>query len=371
MSALQWADMSNALNFSGGPGALPAHVLAQASEAIRAVPETGISVLGMSHRTPWFRAVVDEAEDNIRALLGIPPNYHVLFMQGGGSLQFAMLPMSFLRGTHRPADYLVSGYWSAKAPPEASSEGAVQVAWDGADEGYRRIPEPSELRLSPNAAYLHYVSNETVEGLSFGYVPDTNGAPLVCDMSSDLLAAPIDVTRYAMIYAHAQKNLGPSGVTVVIIQDGFLQTAASGLPSILDYRVHLAARSIYNTPPVFAIYVLMLVTRWLRHTIGGLTRIAELNRIKAQLVHAALDAFPDIYRVHGEPACRSQTNIAFRLASATQEQAFLQEAARRGFTGLEGHRSIGGLRASLYNAVTVEAAAQLADFIREWSDAPR
>ena len=165
--------MSNELNFSGGPGALPPQVLVQASEAIRAVPETGMSVLGMSHRTSWFRAVVDEAEDNLRRLLGIPSNYHVLFMQGGGSLQFAMLPMSFLRGTHRPADYVVSGYWSSKAPPEARSEGVVRVAWDGAAVGYRRIPEPRELQLAPNAAYLHYVSNETVEGLSFDYVPDT------------------------------------------------------------------------------------------------------------------------------------------------------------------------------------------------------
>jgi phosphoserine aminotransferase len=363
--------MSNELNFSGGPGALPAEVLAQASEAIRAVPETGISLLGMSHRTPWFRAVVAEAEDNIRTLLGIPSNYHVLFMQGGGSLQFAMLPMSFLRGKQQPADYVVSGYWSAKAPPEAHAEGQVRIAWDGAPTGYSRIPQQSELQLSSNAAYLHYVSNETVEGLSFDYVPDTHGVPLVCDMSSDLLTAPLDVSRYAMIYAHAQKNLGPSGVTVVILQDGFLQTAAAELPSILDYRVHLAAGSIYNTPPVFAIYVLMLVTRWMRHTIGGLGQMAELNRIKARLVHSALAARSDIYQVHGEPNSRSKTNIAFRLANPAHELAFLQAAERRGITGLEGHRSLGGMRASLYNAVSVEAAGQLATFIREWADTPR
>jgi len=359
--------MSNALNFSAGPGALPAEVLSQASAAIVALPETGVSVLGMSHRSDWFRAVLDEAESNLRALLKIPADYHVLFMQGGGSLQFAMLPMSFLRGTGKKADYIVSGYWSAKAPPEARMEGDVCLAWDGGAGGYRRLPLPHELQLSPNAAYLHYVSNETVEGLSFDYAPGCAEVPLVCDMSSDLLAGPIDVSRYAMIYAHAQKNLGPAGVTIVIIRDSFMQTAAPRLPAILDYRTHLKARSIYNTPPVFSIYVLMLVSRWLRDHVGGLAKMAEINAVKAGLVYDALDAHPEIYHPHSAPSCRSRMNVTFRVGDSDLEKAFLAEAAHRGFSGLEGHRSMGGLRASLYNAVTVDAARALAEFIGAWA----
>jgi phosphoserine aminotransferase len=360
--------MRNALNFCPGPGALPAEVLALASEAVSALPETGLSVLGMSHRSDWFRAVLDEAEGNLRALLEIPADFHVLFMQGGASLQFAMLPMSFLRSTGKTADYIVSGYWSAKAPAEARMEGDVCVAWDGSAEGYRRLPLADELQLSTDAAYLHYVSNETVEGLSYSYRPGRAGVPLICDMSSDLLAGPIDVSRYAMIYAHAQKNLGPSGVTIVIVRDSFLQAAAPGLPVILDYRTFVKARSIYNTPPVFAIYVLMLVTRWLRERVGGLAQMAEINTAKAKLVYDALDSYPEIYRPHSAPACRSRMNVTFRVADADAERAFLAAAARRGFSGLEGHRSMGGLRASLYNAVTVEAAQALGAFLCTWAE---
>jgi phosphoserine aminotransferase len=361
--------MSNALNFSAGPGALPDPVLRQAQVALAALPETGVSVLGMSHRSPWFRSVVDEAEDNLRSLLGIPRHYHVLFLQGGGSLQFSMVPMNFLRGTGKSADYIVSGYWSAKALPEARREGAVRVAWDGRAEGYRRLPAPGEVALSPDAAYLHYVANETVEGLEFQSIPGLPGVPLVCDMSSNLLARPIDVERYAMIYAHAQKNLGPSGVTVVIVRDEFAARGAPGLPSILDYRTHIAARSIYNTPPVFAIYVLMLVTRWLRDEIGGLAAMAAINRAKAELVYNALDAAPAVYIPHGTRPCRSAMNVAFRLADARDEAQFFAAARAQGFHGLEGHRSIGGVRTSLYNAVTVEAASALSAWLMAWAHA--
>jgi len=358
--------MTPAMNFSGGPGALPAAVLQQTRDAIEAVPETGLSILGMSHRSDWFREVLDEAERN---LLEIPDDYHVLFMQGGSSLQFSMLPMSFLRGSGRHAEYIVSGYWSAKAPPEARLEGDTRVVWDGRAEGYRRLPSAAELQLSPDAAYLHYVSNETVEGLAFSAIPGRPDVPLVCDMSSSLLAAPLDVKRYAMIYAHAQKNLGPAGVTVVILRDSFAREAATGLPTLLDYRTHIDARSLYNTPPVFAIYVLMLVTRWLRDDVGGLAAMAGINRAKSRALYRALDAAPDFYRVHGEHASRSSMNVAFRLPAPALEASLIEHARREGIHGLEGHRSIGGLRASLYNAVTLDEATRLAEWLGEFQRA--
>ena len=358
--------MNKTMNFSGGPGALPASVLRETSIAIDALPETGLSVLGMSHRSDWFRGVLDEAERNLRVLLDIPGNYHVLFMQGGSSLQFSMLPMNFLRGSGKHAEYIVSGYWSAKAPVEARHEGTTHVVWDGRAQGYRRLPAPEELSLAPDAAYLHYVSNETVEGLEFADIPGLHEVPLICDMSSNLLAAPLDIDRYAMIYAHAQKNLGPAGVTVVILRDEFAQRATHALPTLLDYRTHIQARSVYNTPPVFAIYVLMLVTRWLRDEIGGVENMAAINREKSAQLYRALDAEPDFYRVHGERACRSTMNVAFRLPDAATEAQFIHDARRDGLHGLEGHRSIGGLRASLYNAVTPEAVAVLSEWLGEF-----
>lgn len=368
MSARRVVDLMlrNDLNFSGGPGALPASVLHQAQQAVAALPETGLSVLGMSHRSEWFRGVRDETEHNLRALLAIPDDYQVLFIQGGSSLQFSMLPMSFLRGTGRTAEYIVSGYWSAKAPPEARLEGDTRVVWDGSSEGYRSLPAAAELQLSTEAAYLHYVSNETVEGVEFTETPGLPGVPLVCDMSSNIAAAPLDVSRYDLIYAHAQKNLGPAGITVAILREGFMQQAAAPLPAMLDYRVQAEARSVYNTPPVFAIYVLMLVTRWLRDEVGGLAAMAALNRAKADLLYGALDAYSDFYRIHARRPHRSTMNVAFRLPDAATEAQFLRAAAEAGFAGMEGHRSIGGLRISLYNAVTPQATATLAAWLGEF-----
>src|SRR5580704_12538144 len=259
----------NSFNFSGGPGALPESVLEETQRAIRQVPGQRLSVLGMSHRSRWFREVVDEAESNIRQLLDIPADYHVLFLQGGGTLQFSMVPMSFLRGTGRVAEYLHTGYWSGKSIDEARREGAARVLWSGEQTGFRHLPREEQLRFDPQAAYFHYVANETVEGLQFHGLPGLNTVPRICDMSSDFLSRPFDVSRFALIYAHAQKNLGPAGVTVVVVQDEMLRRIPDGLPSMLDYRNHVDAGSIYNTAPVFAIYVTMLVTRWLRDEIGG------------------------------------------------------------------------------------------------------
>jgi phosphoserine aminotransferase len=366
------------MNFSGGPGALPAKVLCETRDAIDALPGTGLSVLGMSEQSAWFRTVLDEAEHNLRALLGIPRHYHVLFMQGGSGLQGSMLPMNFLRGTKRRAEYIVSGQASAKAPLEARRAGQATIVWDGYHEGYARLPDARELRLSSDAAYLHYASSEAAEGLAFYDVPGLPGVPLVCDMSSNLLAEPVDVERYALIYAHAQESLGASGVTVVILRDdfvrrprsplpAFVRRARALLPAMLDYRTHIDARSLYDTPPVFAIYVLMLVTRWLRDDVGGVAAMARINREKARVVYDALDAHPGFYRVHAARPYRSTTNVAFRLPDAVTEALFIEAAKRDGLHGFEGHRSLGGLRASLHNAVTPQAAAEFAQWLAEFA----
>lgn len=356
----------NKMNFSAGPGALPTEVLVEASRAVEALSETGISVLGMSHRSAWFRGVLDEAESNLRRLLDIPDNYHVIFMQGGSSMQFAMLAVNFLRGSKRHAEYIVSGYWSARAASEAKNEGETRVVWDGKDTGYTVLPGLDDLRLSADAAYLHYVSNETVEGLEFSWIPGLSDVPLVCDMSSDLLASPVEVSKYAFIYAHAQKNLGPAGVTVCILEDGFAKRSNSTLPSMLNYQTHVQARSLYNTPPVFSIYVLMLVTRWVCDQVGSLAAMGEINRSKANLIYSALEAGAGFYRIHSRRPCRSTMNIVFKLPDPALERLFLEESLHEGFHGLEGHRSIGGLRISLYNAVSVYAAEELSKWLVEF-----
>jgi phosphoserine aminotransferase len=356
----------NALNFSGGPGVLPASVLAQTQQAIAEVPEIGLSLLGISHRSEWFAAVVAETERNIRQLLQLPDSYAVLFLQGGASLQFSMIPMLLLRGSGRTAEYIKTGYWSSKAIPPAQLEGDVKVVWDGEPQGYRHLPAPGELDLSPSAAYLHYASNETVEGTQFHYVPGLEGVPRVCDMSSDFLSQPIDANRFDLMYAHAQKNLGPAGVTIVILRHELLQHVPDGLPEYLDYRTHLAARSIYNTPPVFAIYVMLLVTRWLRDEIGGLAKMADINRDKAALLYRAIDDSAGFYQGWADIKDRSLMNVVFRLPSVELEAKFLQQAEVEGFSGLAGHRSLGGIRASIYNAMTLEAVQSLAGFMQNF-----
>lgn len=357
---------NNHLNFSGGPGALPESVLNVTQAAINNVPEVGLSLLGISHRSDWLRNVLDETEDNLRNLLSIPKNYHVLFLQGGSSLQFSMIPMNFLRGKIEVAEYIVSGYWSIKSVPEARKEGQVQVVWDGRDSGYKRLPKAEELVLSSDAAYLHYVSNETVEGLQFPYVPSISDVPLICDMSSDFLSQPIPIERYALIYVHAQKNLGPAGVTVVLLRDDLVDTIPSGLHTMLDYRTHIRGKSIYNTPPVFALYVVMLVSRWLRKDIGGLVPMAEINQSKATTLYKAIDDSNGFYQGHAVREYRSVMNVAFRLADPDLEPLFLKTAVENGFYGLDGHRSIGGLRASLYNAVTQSGVEALAAFMQDF-----
>jgi len=354
---------ANQLNFSGGPGALPESVLQQLQAAMLCVPEVGLSILGISHRSQWFAQVVKELEDNIRLLMGLPESTRVLMMQGGATQQFSMLPMNLLRDG-QSADYIHSGYWSGKAIHEAEKSGQLNVAWSGKTAQFGRLPSDAELNLSKEAAYFHYISNETVEGLQFHRVPGREDVPRVCDMSSDLLSAPGEFNRYAMIYAHAQKNIGPAGVTLVILRDDFMQRMPEDLPGFINYHAQADAHSIYNTPPVFAIYSVLLVTRWLRDEMGGLHHVAKRNQLKADCLYQVLDDHADFYRGRAAVADRSKMNVVFNLPDAEIEQAFLQAAHEAGFSGLNGHRSIGGIRASIYNGLEVAAAEQLADFMQ-------
>jgi phosphoserine aminotransferase len=353
----------NLLNFSGGPGVLPERVLRQVQESIVEVPGVGISILGISHRSDWFLSVVSELESNIRTLLGLPDTVHVLFLQGGATQQFSMIPMTFLSGEKGQAEYLQTGYWSGKALPDARLEGPVRVVWSGESAGFRRLPDDDELDFSAEASYIHYVSNETVEGLQFQRVLGRDDVPRICDMSSDFLSKPCEADRFSLIYAHAQKNIGPAGVTVVLIRDEFLAGASGGHPGFLDYRSHARAHSILNTPPVFAIYVVLLVTRWLLGDIGGVARMAVINQEKAALLYDLLDRSDDFYRGRVEPRDRSAMNVSFNLQTPEMEKRFLARAQAAGFSGLSGHRSVGGIRASLYNGMTRIAVENLVDFM--------
>ncbi len=354
------------LNFSGGPGALPLEVLLETKEAIARAPGTNQSILGISHRSDWFKNVVLESESYFRQLLNIPSDYHVLQLQGGSTLQFSMIPILLLRGKNKTAEYLRTGYWSAKSIPEAHREGKVELLFDGKDQGYRRLPNKEELKHDPNAAYFHYVSNETVEGLQFHYLPGIKGVPRICDMSSDFLCRPMDIKDFDLVYAHAQKNLGPSGLTVVVIKNSLLKDAPDNVHAMLDYKNHVEMGSIYNTPPVFAMYVTMLVARWLLKTIGGTAKMEQINKRKAEMLYGLLDERPEFFISHARKTDRSIMNVAFRLPNAELEKKFLETATKADFYGLEGHRSIGGLRASLYNAVTEEDTAHLVQFMRDF-----
>jgi phosphoserine aminotransferase len=350
-------------NFSAGPAVMPLPVLEQAQRELVALPGVGMSVLELSHRGKTFEAILAEAEANLRKLLAVPDDYRVLFMQGGGQLQFSLVPMNFLDGG--VADYVLTGYWGSKAVQEAAREGTARVAWSGKSDKYRRVPAQSELDLDPGARYVHLTSNETIQGVQFRELPATGDVPLVCDGSSDFLSEPIDIRRFGLLYACAQKNAGPAGVTVVIVRDSFLATRRDGLPPMLDYRSYAENQSMVNTPPTFAIYLLMLITRWIDQQ-GGLAALAERNRCKAAMLYEVLDREPDFYRGHAEKASRSLMNVTFRLPSEQLDEQFLAEASARGLKQLKGHRSVGGVRASIYNAMPVEGVEALRDFMLDF-----
>jgi phosphoserine aminotransferase len=357
------------VSFSAGPGMLPLPVLQQAQADLVSIPGVGASPLEVSHRGAWFTEVIAEAESNLRSLLEIPDTYRVLFMQGGATMQFHMVPANLLRSDGQ-ADYVVTGSWGAKAAAEAMKEGAARIAWSEADVGFTRVPDTEELLESIDAApaYVHVTTNETIQGVEF---PDTpivpDDVPLVADCSSDFLSRPIDIPRYGLLYAGAQKNAGPAGVTVAIVRDDVLSRVPDGLPTMLDYRTYAEHGSLYNTPPVFSIYVLMLVTRWLRDEIGGLEAMHARNREKAALLYDVLDELPTFYRAHAERGSRSLMNVTFRLPREGLDTVFVAEAAEQGLTELKGHRSVGGIRASIYNAMPHEGVAQLAAFMRSFA----
>ncbi len=366
----------NLLNFSGGPGALAESVLQQVKASIESVPGIGLSILGISHRSKWFTDLVLDTEERIRSLLSLSKDYHVLFLQGGATQQFSTVAMAFSHLSKHPAEYLDTGYWSSKSI-EGANQGLAQselqrsnldlkVTWSGRETGYSKLPSNSELELSAHAPYFHYVSNETVEGLQFKEIVGLDSVPRICDMSSDFLSAPIDANRFSLIYAHAQKNLGPAGVTVVVIKDELLKLVRPGIPAFLDYRTHAQAHSNFNTPPVFAIYVVNLITKWLMQEVGGLAEMQEINLEKAQCLYDLIDHSENFYKSTVSKANRSTMNVTFRLPSPELEQAFIIKSESMGFSGLGGHRSVGGIRASLYNGVTLNAVRELTQFMSDF-----
>lgn len=351
-------------NFNPGPAALPVEVLEQIFKDWFNYPNAGMNVMEMSHRGKDYEAIHNHAVATIRQLLGIGDDYHVLFLQGGASLQFAMLPMNFLTDG-KTADYVNTGSWAGKAIKEAKLFGKVNVAFDGKEVAYARLPRQGDLKLTPGAAYVHITSNETIGGIEFFSFPDSGDAPLVCDMSSDVLSHRFDARQFSFIYAGAQKNLGPSGVTLVIIRDDFLRDAKDGLPMMLSYATHIKENSLYNTPPTFGIYVMSLVLDWIIAK-GGLEGIEKANKKKADLLYATIDGSGDYYRGTVSKDSRSWMNVCLRLPEETLEEQFIKDAKSAGFVGLKGHRSVGGVRVSLYNAVPLEAVRALVAFMTEF-----
>ena len=350
-------------NFNPGPAVLPLEVLEQAQAEMLDFKGTGMSVMEVSHRSKEFEAVIQTAEADLRELLGIPANYKVMFLQGGAHLQFSMIPMN-LRATGASADYIVTGTWSKTAVKEAKKLGATRVAANTEAEGFKGLP--ASLDLDPKAAYLHFTSNETIHGVEFFNEPvPPAGVPLVCDSSSDFISRPIDVSKYALIYAGAQKNAGPSGVTIVIERDDMVERTPENLPVMLDYKIMATSGSLHNTPPCWSIYMVGLVLQWAKK-MGGLAAIEKTNRTKANLIYSAIDNSGGFYRGHALPDARSIMNIPFRLPSEELEDAFAKEAKKNDLIGLKGHRSVGGMRASIYNAMTVEGAQALANFMAEF-----
>ncbi len=356
--------MSAIYNFNAGPAILPAPVLDRAQRELRDYQGRGMSILEMSHRSPEYEAINAEAAERLKRLLGVGEEYHVLFLQGGASMQFAMLPLNFLP-PGASADYVLTGAWAEKAYEEALRVGQTRVAASTAETGYRSVPSQADVTLDPRAAYVHITSNETIQGVQWHAWPDVGDVPLVADMSSDLLSRPLETHRFALIYAGAQKNLGPAGVTIVVVRDAFLQRASAHLPVMLRYATHAKNRSLYNTPPVFAVYMVNLVLAWIEEQ-GGLAAIEERNRRKAATLYRVIDESGGFYRGHADPKHRSLMNVTFRLPDETLEKRFVAEATAQGMVGLAGHRSVGGIRASIYNAMGQDGCDALATFMTDF-----
>jgi phosphoserine aminotransferase len=350
-------------NFSSGPAMLPLPVLEQVQRDLVALPGVGMSVMEISHRSATFEAIIGKAEADIRRLAGVPDDYRVLFLQGGASLQFSMVPLNLL-ASGGTADYLMTGSWADKAAKEARRVGTVNETGSTKADGYRRIPTDAECEFTPCAAYVHMTSNNTIEGTQWHRLPAVGDAPLVSDASSDIFSRPIDIAGHGLVYAGAQKNLGPSGVTLVVIREDLLARSSGSLHTMLSYAVQAENGSLYNTPPTFGVYVLGLVVEWLLG-LGGLAAIAEINERKAGKLYAELDR-TGFWRPTAETASRSLMNVTFRLPTEELERAFVQESTAAGFDGLKGHRSVGGMRASIYNAFPEQGVDRLVEFMREF-----
>ncbi|MEO8040965.1 MAG: 3-phosphoserine/phosphohydroxythreonine transaminase [Acidobacteriota bacterium] len=357
--------MKRIYNFSSGPATMPLPVLERAREELLSIGGSGMSVMEMSHRSKQFSEILADAERGLRELMSVPDNFKILFLQGGAAMQFSMVPMNFLL-PDRSADYVTTGYWGSRAVDEARRCGDVNVIYSGEENGYRSVPDQSELRFSPDAAYVHYTSNETIDGVEFKYELDAGGIPVVCDASSNILSKPFDVEKYALIYAGAQKNIGPSGVTLVIIRDDMLEGVPANQHALLDYR-HIAENgSLANTPNTWGIYIIGLVCDWLNEQ-GGITAMQRRNEEKAKLLYKCIDSSDGFYQGHAKKNCRSLMNVTFRMSSAELDEKFGAEAEAVGLDGLRGHRSVGGIRASIYNAFPREGVAALVDFMGEFA----
>jgi len=354
--------MARAYNFNAGPAAMPLAVLERAQSELVDLGGFGMSVMEMSHRSKEFQAIIDGAEAGIRRLMGIPEEYAVLFLQGGASLQFAMIPMN-LRRPGKSADYVDTGSWASKAIKEARITGATNVAWSGKGDNYMRIPKAGELKLTPDAEYLHICTNETIGGIRWMQFPEIS-APLVADMSSEILSRTVDVNRFAVIYAGAQKNLGPSGLAIVIMRKDLIDRAPETVPIFLRYSTHLADGSMYNTPNTWGVYMLKLTCDWVESQ-GGVAAIQKLNEKKAGKIYEVLDS-SNFWRSPVEKESRSIMNVVWRLETETLEEQFLAQAKKAGFVGLKGHRSVGGIRASIYNAVPLDAVDALTSFMKDF-----
>ncbi len=355
--------MARTFNFSAGPAVLPEEVLLQAQEEMLDWHGSGMSVMEMSHRGKEFVSIAEQAEADLRELMAVPDNYQVLFLQGGASSQFAMVPLNLLQGKGS-ADYIHTGAWSKKAIAEAKKFCEVNIAGSGEASGFTTIPAQDELNLNPDAAYLHFTPNETIGGVEFPYLPDAGDVPLVADMSSNILSRPVDVSKYGIIYAGAQKNIGPAGLTVVIIRDDLIGHAAAKTPAMFDYGTLAGAGSMYNTPPTYAWYLAGLVFQMLKRK-GGLAAMAETNQRKAKALYDAIDG-SDFYANPVDTGCRSLMNVPFTLANAELDATFLAEAKEAGLVTLKGHRSVGGMRASIYNAMPEEGVQALIDFMADF-----
>lgn len=352
-------------NFSAGPAVLPVPVLEQIRDEMLCLPGAGASVMELSHRSKEFVTIHEDAKARVSRLLGVGDDHELLFLQGGSRLQFSMIPMNLLT-EQNPAQYILTGSWGKNALSEAKKAGPVEVVYDAAETNYDHVPDVAKLPIRSDASYLHVTSNETIQGVQFHQDLQVE-PPLVCDVSSDFLHRPYNIDRYGLMYACAQKNAGPAGITVVVIRKDLLERSDENLPGYLNYNSHVAADSMWNTPPTFAVYVLGLVAKWLEETVGGLEKMYQLNQAKAKALYDVVDAYPEFYIGHARRVHRSLMNVTFRFSDDAIQADFLSGAASAGLTTLKGHRSVGGIRASIYNAMPMEGVQALADYMNDFA----